>query len=123
LFESSLKGIVSERLNKARTQERRDRCFLASAITQQFEQAKQFSLVYQQLLESEFKKAEELVSGDLDHRQIYYPDNLKVCRCRFFRTQRLPCRHIFSRYLRQPDYITDADWIQWKMEVENKSCR
>ena len=115
-----VKVVVSGRIRKANVAEKRDQAFVVGSLVGRFSEVGALPLSYQKLLHTEFVEAENLVRSSKDLSLFYYPGRDKICRCRFFRTHRLPCRHIFARYLRDSSYLSHEDWVCCKNEVEAK---
>ena len=83
-----------------------------------YNQMESWPLPYQILVGNEITRAEQMVS-DGSWKFQWFQANLDYsCRCKFFKTNRLPCKHMFIKDLTcKKSWITQENWNGWTSTV------
>ncbi|KAI8914169.1 hypothetical protein EDD86DRAFT_80962 [Gorgonomyces haynaldii] len=79
-----------------------------------------WTLPYQRLVSPEITMAERMIADGSWRFQWFQAQSDCTCCCKFFRTNRLPCKHIFVKDLNSnKSWLTQTNWDRWAMMTAN----
>ena len=79
-----------------------------------YNQMESWPLPYQLLVGREITRAEKMISDGSWKFQWFQTNLNHTCRCKSFKSQRLPCKHIFIKDLIcNKSWITQEKWKEW----------
>jgi hypothetical protein len=99
--------LVQKRYDAAESIHRESEDKISKAASQTYPQLGSWILPCQKLVGSEVTLAEKMIADDSWRFQWFQATSEYTCRCKFFKTHRLPCKHLFIK-----DLNADRGWFK-----------
>jgi hypothetical protein len=114
-------NLINRRYNSASEAVSLDKEMTSDIAKRLYPQIKSWPLSYQLLLRHEVIAAEKLVSENTWKYQWFQANDDHTCRCRFYASHLLPCRHIFIvDLIRDKDWVPSDKWDEWKLLIMSR---
>ena len=114
-----LLGLIKQRFEASSNVQLENEINISRVAQDTYPQLRDWTLPYQELVGNEIIKAKKMLADGSWKFQWFQPTPQFTCRCKFFRSKQLPCRHIFIKDLRESkNWIQQANWEGWSNVVE-----
>ena len=111
---SKIIELIEKRFETARRVQSDDDHMVSRVAACVYPQMKSWSLPYQTLIGQEISRAEKMVAEDSWKFQWFQAGLDYTCRCKFFKTHSLPCKHLFIKDLKcRKSWISQEKWNEW----------